>query len=60
MHSFAFVQLVYQQLRPGIYWGSELCYCILSLVAKLWLGIFILVNVIITDVDVEASLSGLR
>lgn len=37
--------------------GSELLYCVLSLSAKLYLGFFLLVNVIMTDGTVEGALS---
>ena len=43
--SFAFVQIVFQRLSPGFYWGTEVCYCILSLTAKMYLGWFLLINV---------------
>ena len=37
--------------------GSELIYCVLSLSAKLYLGLFLLINVIMTDGTVEQSLA---
>lgn len=37
--------------------GSELLYCVLSLSAKLYLGFFLLVNVIMTDGTVEGALA---
>ena len=43
--SFTIPQILFQYLPPGFYWGSELIYCLLSLTAKLYLGIFLLVNV---------------
>lgn len=51
------VQIIFQYLPPGFYWGSELLYCMLSLSAKLYLGFFLLVNVIMTDGTVEGALS---
>lgn len=47
--SFAFVQIVFQRLAPGFYWGTEVVYCILSLTAKMFLGWFLLINVIYID-----------
>jgi hypothetical protein len=47
--SFATVQVVFQWLPPGLYWGTEVCYCILSLTAKLFLGVLILVNVLMRE-----------
>ena len=44
-------------LPPGFYWGSELIYCVLSLSAKLYLGFFLLMNVILTDGTVEQALA---
>lgn len=43
--SFTFVQIIFQRLPPGFYWGTELIYCVLSLSAKLYLGLFLLINV---------------
>ena len=53
------VQIIYQRLPPGFYFGSELCYCALSLTSKLWLGWFILLNVLYNkpeDGGVEGAL----
>jgi hypothetical protein len=47
--SFAFVQMVFQYLPPGMYWATEICYCILSLTAKAWLGTLVLWFVIGTE-----------
>ena len=47
--SFTVVQLIFQALPPNFYWGSELIYCALSLTAKLYLGWFLLLNVVLTD-----------
>ena len=55
---FAFVQIVFQRLDPGLYWATELAYCILSLTAKLYLGLFILVNVIMADASANETLGG--
>jgi len=55
--SFAFVQMLFQRLPPGYYWGTELCYCALSLTAKLYLGWFLLINVVMTDGTVDEALT---
>tara|TARA_B100001057_G_scaffold448474_1_gene488833 strand:- start:2228 stop:3808 length:1581 start_codon:yes stop_codon:yes gene_type:complete len=55
---FAFVQIVFQRLGPGLYWATEIAYCILSLTAKLYLGLLILVNVIMADASANDTLSG--
>ena len=47
--SFAVIMPVFQYLPPGMYWGTEILYSILSLTAKLWLGVLILVNVIMSE-----------
>ena len=47
--SFALVQIIFQRLAPGFYWGTEIAYCILSLTAKMYLGWFLLINVIYVD-----------
>ena len=47
--SFGFVQAVFQYMKPGLYWGTEVMYCILSLAAKTFLGSLLLVNVIMVD-----------
>ena len=47
--SFTFVQIWFQRLAPGFYWGTEICYCILSLTAKMYLGWFLLINVLFVD-----------
>jgi len=56
--SFTFPQIIFQYLPPGFYWGTELLYCVLSLTAKLYLGIFLLINVIMVDGGVEAALAN--
>ncbi len=56
--SFTAVQIIYQALPPGFYWGTEICYCLLSLTAKLYLGLFLLINVIATDGTAEGALEG--
>jgi len=55
--SFTLVQAIFQYLPPGFYWGSELIYCVLSLSAKLYLGSFLLINVIMVDGGVEQALA---
>ncbi len=47
--SFALVQIIFQRLAPGFYFGTEIAYCILSLTAKMYLGWFLLINVIFID-----------
>ena len=47
--SFAPVQAIYTYLPPGHYWGSEVLYLTLSLVSKVYLGLFLLMNVILAD-----------
>ena len=56
--SFTLPQIIFQYLPPGFYWGTELIYCVLSLTAKLYLGIFLLINVIMVDGGVEAALAN--
>ena len=56
--SFTFPQIIFQYLPPGFYWGTELIYCVLSLTAKLYLGIFLLINVIMVDGGVEQALAN--
>ena len=56
--SFTFPQIIFQYLPPGFYWGTELIYCLLSLTAKLYLGTFLLINVIMVDGGVEQALAN--
>lgn len=56
--SFAVVMPIYQWLPPGFYWGTEACYAVLSLAAKLWLGIVLLVNVIMQEARAEDLLGA--
>lgn len=56
--SFTFVQMIYQWLPPNLYFGSEICYCALSLAAKLWLGVFMLFNVIGVEMRAEDALGS--
>ena len=56
--SFSMVQVLYQYLPPGFYFGSEICYCVLSLVAKLWLGLLMLFNVIMVESSAEDALGS--
>lgn len=55
---FSFVQILFQYISPKFYWRSELVYCALSLTAKLYLGLFLLINVIVQDGDAEDVLGG--
>ena len=56
--TFTVPQLVYQALPPRRYWETEIWYCILSLIAKLYLGFILLINVIGVDGSVEQALAG--
>ena len=57
--SFAFVQIYFQKTKPGYYFGTEIAYCILSLTAKMYLGWFLLINVIFIDGSTaDETLSG--
>ena len=47
--SFAPTQAIYQYMPPAHYWGSEVLYLTLSLVSKVYLGLFLLLNVIMAD-----------
>jgi len=47
--SFSFVLPLFQYLPPGFYFGSEICYSLLSMSSKLFLGVTILVNVIMAE-----------
>jgi hypothetical protein len=47
--SFAPVQAIYTYLAPKHFWGSEVVYLTLSLVSKVYLGLFLLLNVIMAD-----------
>ena len=47
--SFAFVLPIFQWLSPAHYWGSELAYASLSLGSKLFLGLFFMFNVLLTE-----------
>tara|TARA_B110000971_G_C20016332_1_gene504159 strand:+ start:2298 stop:2474 length:177 start_codon:yes stop_codon:yes gene_type:complete len=49
---------IFQILPPGFYFGTEIAYCSLSLAAKLWLGIVILVNVIMVEGRAEDILGA--
>ena len=53
--SFAPVQALYTYLPPAHYWGSEVCYLLLSLTAKSYLGMFLLLNVILADTLEEVA-----
>jgi len=54
--SFALVQIIFQRLAPGFYWGTEIAFCILSLTAKMYLGWFLLINVIYVDGSADETL----
>ena len=43
---FTFVQMWYQWQRPGHYWRSEVWYCVLSALAKSFLGYTLYINVL--------------
>lgn len=55
---FAFTQLYYQWQPPERYWESEVVYCLLSLFAKSYLGVVLLVNVITASGGFDASTSS--
>lgn len=57
--SFSVVQIIFQFLPPNFYWGSEVIYCILSLTSKMYLGLFLLINVILADGTAEETLGGI-
>ena len=44
-------------MPPGVYFGTELTYTAMSLVSKLWLGVFLLWNVILVDGTIDENLS---
>ena len=52
--SFAFVQLRYQWTAPKHYWRSEIVFTLLSLTAKMYLGLILFWNVILADSFEEA------
>ena len=54
---FALVQIVFQRMQPGFYFGTEIIYCLLSLTAKVYLGAFLLINVIMIDGSADDALS---
>lgn len=54
--SFAPVQAIYQYLPPAHYWGSEVLYLTLSLISKVYLGLFLLMNVVLADEVVAPEL----
>lgn len=56
--SFAFVQWIFQMIPPTYYWASEVCYNLLSLTAKMWLGWLMLINVIMVEGRAEDLLGG--
>ena len=49
-------KIVFQRLAPGFYWGTEIAFCILSLTAKMYLGWFLLINVIYVDGSADETL----
>lgn len=53
--SFTFCQIVYQWRPPRHYWQTEVVYCVLSLVAKSYLGLILLWNVILADTSFDES-----
>ena len=56
--SFAWVQAIFQRLPPAHYWGSELVFCTMSLIAKLYLGVILSAFVFLVDGDVGDTLGG--
>lgn len=55
----ATASIIFQKLNPAHYWGTELIYCALSLSAKLYLGWFLMINVVMTD-GAENALGGVN
>jgi hypothetical protein len=56
--SFSFVLPLYQYLPPSYYWGAELTYAVLSLAAKGFLGLVILLNVVMEEQRAESLLGA--
>lgn len=56
--SFSVIQIIFQYLPPNYYWGSELIYCFMSLTSKLYLGLFLLINVVMVEGSAEDILGG--
>lgn len=49
---------VFQALPPQYYFGSEICYCILSALAKVFLGAVLLTSVIMQEARAEDLLGA--
>ena len=45
-------------LQSLLFTATEVAYCILSLTAKLYLGLFLLINVIMQDASANDTLGG--
>ena len=45
-------------LQSLLFTATEVAYCILSLTAKLYLGLFLLINVIMADASANDTLNG--
>lgn len=56
--SFTVVIIVFQWLPPAFYYGTELIYSLLSLTAKMYLGVFVLINIFFAEGSAEAILDG--
>jgi hypothetical protein len=56
--SFSVVQIIFEFLPPNYFWGSEIIYCLMSLTSKLYLGLFLLINVFMQDGDAVDILGG--
>lgn len=58
MHSNTTTHKLQGSLQSLLFTATEIVYCILSLTAKLYLGLFILINVIMADASANDTLSG--
>ena len=58
--SFTVVQMIFERLPPGFFFGTELTYCALSLTAKLYLGWFILLNVVVVSPEEGGAEGALK
>lgn len=58
--SFTAVQMIFEYLPPGFFFGTELTYCTLSLTAKLYLGWFVLLNVVAVSPEDGGAEGALR
>ena len=52
------IHTLQDSLEPLLFAATEVIYCILSLTAKLYLGLFLLFNVIMADASADDTLNG--